>query len=163
MNLKVKIHKQITRIRTDSEHAIDVLAFSGLAVSLVLTWVRERRLWQRLADLEVPSGGLLILVGALRMRQLALKGPINDLRDSMSELGDLIGKRLVQSDKRSAELLAAQRSMETMAQEADQRDKTLVELQVNIVDLTRWLVRLTIALGVIGVAGIAATIVAATS
>jgi len=45
--------------------------------------------------------------------------------------------------------------------EGTEREEQLVELQASMEKMTRWLVRLTIALGIIGIGSIAATIWAA--
>lgn len=101
---------------------------------------RDRLGWQRLADVQIPRGTLwvVLLAGLTRMRREGreLKG----IEKTSAELATLIGTR---------------------RREGDERDKQLVELQASIERMTRWLVGLTIAVGLIGLAGIGATLWAA--
>lgn len=53
--------------------------------------------------------------------------------------------------------LLPQREHEALA-ETHEREVRLVELQASVEKMTRWLVRLTIMLGLIGIAGIAASV-----
>lgn len=65
---------------------------------------------------------------------------LKELEKPIAELGTLIGTRW---------------------REGDEREKQLVALQASVERLTRWLVGLTIAVGLIGVGSIAATLWAA--
>ena len=61
---------------------------------------------------------------------------IDEFGEQSSELGQLLGERW---------------------REGTEREEQLVQLQASIERMTRWLVRLTVVLGVIGVGSIAAT------
>jgi hypothetical protein len=89
--------------------------------------------WQRLADVQVPVGSQSAIVLGSWIRQWELARAIDGFARVSAELGTLIGKRWSDSDE---------------------RERQLLELQVTIASLTRWLVILTIVLGVLGVAGI---------
>ena len=77
------------------------------------------------------------ILGALWWRQRKTNQAIEELGKISAELGQLLGERW---------------------REGTEREERLVELQASIEKMTRWLVRLTIALGVIGVGSVAATI-----
>src|SRR3954462_2844685 len=92
--------------------------------------------WERLADVQIPKGILWFLLAALWWRKRELGAAIDDFPAKASELGEYLA---------------------TSWREAHEREVRLVELQASIESLTRWLVRLTVALGAIGVAGLCAT------
>jgi hypothetical protein len=96
--------------------------------------------WQRLADVQVPRGtlGVVLLASLVRMRRE--------------------GREFKQVEKTSAELATL---VGTRWREGDERERQLVALQASVERMTRWLVGLTIALGLIGVGSIAATLWAA--
>lgn len=102
----------------------------------------------------MPNG---ILLAALLFRWVGLRRSDRILAEfdmRMDELGTFLGTRMRQSDERSQQLLELQTSLEHYASAADARDHDLLRLSRNVERLTRWLVRLTIVLGVIGVAGV---------
>jgi len=100
----------------------------------------DRTGWQRLADVQVPHGILWVLVIGSLIGKRRTDRALADFAKTTGEFGTFMGGRMRQGDAQT---------------------KQLLDLQASIERLTRWLVRLTIALGVIGVAGIAATVVAA--
>jgi hypothetical protein len=99
---------------------------------------RERPGWRRLADVEIPPGTITAVLLSLWWKQRTTAKAIDAL--PAAELGQLLGKRW---------------------REGTEREEQLLELQASVERMTRWLVRLTIALGVIGVGSIAATLWAA--
>jgi hypothetical protein len=103
---------------------------------------RDKLGWERLSDVQVPRGMLWVIVIGLWWRQRKANQAIDEFGERSSELGQLLGERW---------------------REGTEREKQLVELQASIERMTRWLVRLTVALSIIGVSGIAATIWAALS
>jgi hypothetical protein len=128
----------------------------GWAVSLG-TWAKDRQVKQRLSDVEVPRGiemtTLLFLLSAKRQRQRQW----DQATESMKDLGETLAKRAIESDKRQQQLVDLQASLEDIAQDGK-------VMQASMARYTRWLVILTVAVTVIGIASIAATIiVAATS
>lgn len=106
----------------------------------ILVTLRDRQVWQRLVDLEIPNGTLFVVMAAALVRQRRSERALAGFAERSGELGTLLGTRMRQSDERAVELLSLQASVER---------------------LTRWLVALTVVLGVIGVGGIAATLWAA--
>jgi hypothetical protein len=96
--------------------------------------------WQRLADVQVPRGalGVMLLAGLVRMRREGRE--LKQIEETSAELATLVGTRWRQGDERERQLVALQASVERM---------------------TRWLVGLTIALGLIALGSIAATLSAA--
>ena len=138
------------------EHTDRVLVVLGWAVSLG-TWAKDRQVKQRLSDVEVPRGiemtTLLFLLSAKRQRQRQW----DQATESMKDLGETLAKRAIESDKRQQQLVDLQASLEDIAQDGK-------VMQASMARYTRWLVILTVAVTVIGIASIAATIiVAATS
>jgi len=141
----------------------------------VWTWVRDRTLWLKLSDTQLPNNALLLALAAARIRQRVLAGPIEKLTQAMAELGTVIGRRMLQSDERSAQELQLQQSLESFARAADDRDRHMVAVQESLeamtkaadardrqlLSLQRQVVRLTVVLGLIGVATIGVTIWAA--
>jgi hypothetical protein len=101
---------------------------------------RNKLGWERLADVQVPRGMVWVIVIGLWWRQRKTNQAIEDFGKVSAELGELLGERW---------------------REGTEREEQLVTLQASIARMTRWLVRLTIVLGIIGVSGIAATIWAA--
>lgn len=128
---------------------------------LIWTWIREGEVRQRLADVKVPNGILLPVVWSAVVRQRRTDRAIKEFAATTSEFGTFLGTRMRQSDARSKQLLELQASLEGLALASDVRDAHLLELQDSIAQLTRWLVVLTIVLGIIGLGGIAATLWAA--
>lgn len=106
----------------------------------ILVTLRDRRIWQRLADVEIPNGTLFVVMAAALVRQRRTERVLAEFAERSGELGTLLGTRMGESDERAVEILSLQASVER---------------------LTRWLVVLTVVLGVIGVGGIAATLWAA--
>jgi hypothetical protein len=96
--------------------------------------------WQRLADVQVPYGILWVILVGTWLRKRGAHKAIQKFAVASSGLGTLLG---------------------TQWRENAEREKQLLELQTSVENLTRWLVRLTIALGIIGLSGIAATVLAA--
>ncbi len=80
---------------------------------------------------------LWVIVIGLWWRQRKTNAAIDQFGEVSAELGQLLGERW---------------------REGTEREEQLVELQASVEQMTRWLVRLTIVLGVIGVASIAATV-----
>jgi hypothetical protein len=101
---------------------------------------RDRIGWQRLADVEVPRGTLWVVMLASLVRMRREDRVFKEVEKTSAELGTLIGTRW---------------------RESDDREKQLVALQASVERMTRWLVGLTIALGLLGVGSIAATLWAA--
>jgi hypothetical protein len=101
---------------------------------------RVRYLWERLADVQVPRGVLWVIVVAKLVQQRQTDRVIRRFDQASSDFGTFLGRRMKEGDERQGQLLDLQRSIEA---------------------LTRWLVVLTIVLGVIGLAGIGATMWAA--
>jgi hypothetical protein len=98
---------------------------------------RDKFGWERLGDVQVPKGILWFVFSALLFRQRRLNTAIDEFGERASELGTYLG---------------------TSWRESDEREARLVELQESVENLTRWLVRFTIVLGVVGIASIAVTI-----
>jgi hypothetical protein len=98
---------------------------------------RDKFAWERLADLQVPKGILWFALSALLYRQRQLNAAIEEFGESASELGTYLG---------------------TSWRESDEREVRLVELQASVENMTRWLLRFTIVLGVVGIAGVGVTI-----
>jgi len=146
------------------------------------TWLRDRQISERLADVEVPHGIqlpllMLMLVGKrMSSRQWAEAGK------SMNELAEVLATRMVESDNRQQELLELQGSLERLAHESSSREKQLVSLQASLESLasessgreetlvalqqsvtryTRWLLVLTVVVALTSVASIATAIVIA--
>jgi hypothetical protein len=103
---------------------------------------REKFGWERLADVQVPRGILWVILLGLRWRQRATHQAIEEFAGPANELTELLAERWREGTEREEELLMLQASVERM---------------------TRWLVRLTVVLGIIGTASIAATTWAALS
>jgi hypothetical protein len=106
-----------------------------LAILLSMGKGRDKLGWERLADVQVPRGMAWVIVTVLWWRQRKTNQAIDEL--PTEEFGQLLGERW---------------------REGTEREEQLVELQASIERMTRWLVRLTIVLGIIGISGIAATI-----
>jgi hypothetical protein len=109
---------------------------ADLLVILAAVWrERDKYGWERLSDVQVPRGMIWVIVVGLWWRQRKTNQAIDEL--PTAEFGQLLGERW---------------------REGTEREEQLVELQASIERMTRWLVRLTVVLGIIGVSGIAATI-----
>lgn len=98
---------------------------------------RDKYGWERLSDVQVPRGMLWVVLIGLWWRQRGTNQAIDEFGERSSELGQLLGERW---------------------REGTEREEQLVQLQASIERMTRWLVRLTVVLGIIGVGSIAATI-----
>lgn len=105
-----------------------------------VTPTREKLEWERLGDVQVPRGILWVVLFGLLYRQRVTGKAIDEFGERGAELAELLGSNW---------------------REGIERERRLVELQGSVETLTRRLVGLTIVLGVIGLAGIAATIWAA--
>jgi hypothetical protein len=142
----------------DPEHTDRLVTALALAI-VVTTWVKDRQISERLADVEVPHGiQLPVLMFALvgrrmRDRQWAEAGK------SLNDLGEILAKRMVESDERQKQLLDLQASLERLAQDSTARETRLVALQEDVQRYTKWLLRLTVIVAAIGLASIVATIV----
>jgi len=97
---------------------------------------RDKFGWERLSDVQVPRGMLWVILIGLWWRQRGTNQAIDEFGERSSELGQLLGERW---------------------REGTEREEQLVQLQASIERMTRWLVRLTVVLSVIGVGGIVAT------
>ena len=94
-------------------------------------------LWERVSDVQVPRGILWVILISLLIRQRRSDRVLKEFEENSSELGTLLGVRM---------------------REGDERDELLLDLQGSIERLTRWLVGLTVLLGIISIAGMATTI-----
>lgn len=90
-----------------------------------------------MADVQVPRGILWVILLATLLREGRTDQAIKKFDAATGEFGTFLGTRM---------------------REGDQRTEQLLTLQISIERLTRWLVGLTIVVGIIGVGGIAATI-----
>lgn len=101
---------------------------------------RQRTGWERLGEVQVPKGIIWIMLVAGFVRRRKTDQAVAEFSNATAEFGTFVGTRIHEGDK---------------------RDQRLLDLQSSVERLTRWLVTLTIALGVIGLASIGATIWAA--
>lgn len=151
-------------------------------VIILGTWLRDREVKQRLADVEVPNGIqlplMMFLVAAKRerSRQWAKAG------ESVNEMARVLATRMVEGDERQRQLVDLQASLERLARDSSGREQQLVTLQQSLEGLTRdssgreeqlvvlqrsvtkytkWLLALTVVVAVIGVGSIATAIVVA--
>lgn len=108
-----------------------------LAILPPMSRGRDKFGWERLADVQVPRGIFWGVLVGLWWRQRATNQAIDEFAGPANELARLLGDRW---------------------REGTEREEQLVALQASVEQMTRWLVGLTIALGIIGVASIAATI-----
>jgi hypothetical protein len=92
----------------------------------MLVTLRDRQIWQRLADMEITNCTLFVIVAAALVSQRRTGRALAEFAERSSELGTLLGTRMRESDERAVELLSLQASVER---------------------LTRWLVVLTVVLG----------------
>jgi hypothetical protein len=93
--------------------------------------------WQRLADAQVPTGILWWIILGLWLRRREMDKAIDEFSKSASDLGNLLGDRW---------------------REGTEREEELLQLQQSIESLTRWLVVLTIVVGIVGLVAAAGTI-----
>ena len=119
---------------------VDRLIIAAGFLTPFASWIRTSRQRQRLADVEVPNGILWTLIMSRWVGLRRQDRAVAELGSIMDELGTLVGNRMRQGDERSRQLL---------------------DLQASLERLTRWLVRLTVVLGVIGLAGIGVAVWAA--
>jgi hypothetical protein len=98
---------------------------------------RDRFGWQRLADVEVPRGTLVVALLASLVRMRREDRELKGLEKTSAELATLVGTRW---------------------REGDERESQLVRLQASVERMTHWLVGLTIALGLIGIGSIGVTL-----
>lgn len=146
---------------SEHERQVDTVLNFGTAVTIVLTWIRERRASTRLADVKVPNATPFLAWLILRIKFGQIKGPMAELGKCMEAFGTVLGERMRQSDKRAAQELALQQSIEQLTREGELRSKQELALQLSVERLTRRLVLLTYVLGIIGITAIVATIWAA--
>lgn len=143
---------------TEHQRQVDPFLNIGTALAITLTWIRDRRGWTRLADVKVRNATLFIAWLISRIKWGQIKGPLAELGENMQQFGILLGQRMRQSDERAEQELALQQSIEQLTREGEARAQQEFALQQSIERLTRRLVALTYVLGIIGVAGITATI-----
>ncbi len=143
---------------TEHERQVDWCVNIGTALAIALTWIRDRRGWTRLADVKVPNATLFMAWFIARIKWGQIKGPLAELGKNMERSGVLLGQRMRQSDERAEQELALQQSIEHLGRESEARAQQEFALQQSVERLTRRLVALTYVLGIIGAAGIAATI-----
>lgn len=98
---------------------------------------RDKFGWERLSDIQVPRGVLWLVLSARLYRQHQLSVAIDEFGHSASELAEYLGNSWRESQRREARL---------------------VELQASMARMTKWLIALTVLLGLIGLGGIAVTI-----
>jgi hypothetical protein len=98
---------------------------------------RDKYGWERLSDVQVPRGTLWAFLLGSWLGRRQLNKAIDEFSEPAAELARELGRSW---------------------REGEERGRQLVELQASIERMTRWLVRLTVVLGIIGVSGIAATI-----
>lgn len=108
----------------------------GVAFAAHSYW-RDRRAWQPLADVQVPNRLYKPVLMFLLVRQRRTDRAIADFGKATGELGTTIGTRWKEGDNRDRELLGLTRSVER---------------------LTKWLIYLTVAVALVGVASIAVTV-----
>jgi hypothetical protein len=127
-------------VKRRSAEFVDRVAIAvGFLFAAHAFW-RDRRSWQRLADVEVPNGLFKTAMMFLLVRQRRTDRALAQFDRVTGELGTLIGTRW---------------------KEGDERDRQMVELTASVRRLTRWLVALTVVLGALAVASLAATIAVA--
>jgi hypothetical protein len=153
--------KQLDQAYTEHERRLDGVLNAGAAIAIVLIWIRDRRTSARLADVKVPNATPLIVWLISRIKFGQIKGPMAELGKNMEAFGTMRGNRMRQNDERAARELALQQSIEQLTREGELRSKQELALQLSVERLTRRLVLLTYVLGIIGIAGIGATILAA--
>ena len=101
---------------------------------------RDRIGWEPLAAVQVPKGILWLALIAIRIRQRKTSQAIERFSQATDTLGTLLGTRM---------------------RETDERQQQLLDLQVSVEKLTRWLVALTIVVALGGIASIAVALVVA--
>jgi len=102
-----------------------------------MSTIRHRGGWQPLADIQLPYGIVWIILLALRVRQRRMDRAVKEFSKASSQLGTFLGDRM---------------------RERDERDRRLLDLQVSVERLTRWLVVLTVVLGLLGIAGVSVSV-----
>ena len=90
--------------------------------------------------MQVPKGILWLALIAIRIRQRKTSQAIERFSQATDTLGTLLGTRM---------------------RETDERQQQLLDLQVSVEKLTRWLVALTIVVALGGIASIAVALVVA--
>jgi hypothetical protein len=93
--------------------------------------------WEKLSDVQVPRGMLWGILVGLWWRQRKTNQALDEFGERSSELGQLLGES---------------------RREGTEREERLVQLQASIERMTRWLVWVTVALGLLGVGSIALTV-----
>jgi hypothetical protein len=157
---RIGMVRELGRRAIQSKHVDWVATLLALGIPLI-TWIRAGKPKERLADVEVPTG---VLASAIVARWVGLRRDDRiyaEFGERMAELGTFLGTRMRQGDERSQQLLDLQASLERYAGAADVRDQDLLRLSSTVERLTRWLVALTVVLGVIGLVGIGVAVWAA--
>jgi len=115
------------------------------------SWITDRQIKDRLADVEVPHGAqVTILIFALIGRRIRSR-QWTEAAASVNELAEALAKRMVETDARQQELVDLQGSLERLAHESSGREEILVALQQSLTRYTKWLLVLTVAVALIGV------------
>lgn len=126
------------------------------------TWVTDRRYKDRLADVEVPHGLLAPIVMSAAIRRREWDRAITRFDKLSSQFGTFIGTWMRESAERQRRLVELEANLEAIARSGEEREQTMVALQVSVEKYTRGLVVLTIVLAVLGAVAIGTTIWAAT-
>lgn len=123
------MRQRVARTSSDRELLLDSVLLVSAGLLTVWAWIRDRAVVRRLSDVQVPNNAVLLAMGAARVGQRPRENSNMKLQQSMSELGTRLGKRMVQSNERSKQLLALPKSLDSFARAADDRDQRLVGLQ----------------------------------
>jgi hypothetical protein len=144
------------------DRAIDRALYVVGWLLMFLTWVTDRRYKDRLADVEVPHGLLAPIVMSATIRRREWDRAIARFDKLSSQFGTFLGTWMRESAERQRRLVELEANLEAIARSGEEREQTMVALQVSVEKYTRGLVVLTIVLAVIGALAIGATIWAAT-
>jgi hypothetical protein len=156
----------------DNLAAAEPVLLAAVVLFTAWKWARDRSVSVRLADARVPNNALMLGLAATRLRRQELRQRFMDLGYAMSELGNLLGEQIKQSELRAKEELQLQTSLESYARTADARDKRVSALQERIEELSMaadtrdWqmlrlhtqIVRFTYVLALLGIATIGVTV-----
>jgi hypothetical protein len=143
------------------DHPGDVALYVGGWLMVLWVWVANRRVKDRLADVEVPHGVLMPILTSTLIRRRRWDRVIAQFDKATREFGTFIGTRMRETDERQERLVELQASPEEMARAGEQRERTMIALQVCVEKYTRRLVVLTVVLAVLGAGAIGATVWAA--
>ncbi len=143
-------------------HPGDVALLVGGWLMVLWAWVADRKVKDRLADVEVPHGVLLpivmfTLIGQRRRDRVSAR-----FGTATGEFGTFIGTRMRDTDERQQRLVELQASLEELTRAGEQRERRMVALQESVERYTRVLVILTVVLAALGLGAIGATVWAAT-